>query len=68
MFTGMTLGEIIRLFLPLIIIQFLLMIFCLYKLTKDKVKFLPKWGWALIIIFINFFGAIFYLLVGRERD
>jgi hypothetical protein len=32
------------------------------------VKYLPKWAWALIIIFINLFGAIAYLFVGRERD
>lgn len=68
MLTGITIHEAIRLLLPLIIIQILLTIFCLYKLTKDKVKFLPKWAWVLIIIFINFFGAIFYMLIGRERE
>lgn len=68
MFTGMTTAEIVRLLFPLIIVEILLVIFCLYKLSKDKMKYLPKWAWALIIIFINFFGPVFYLLIGRERD
>jgi hypothetical protein len=68
MFQGMSTMEIIKLLLPVIIIEVCLMAFCLYRLTKDKVKFLPKWAWALIIIFINFFGPIFYLLIGRKRD
>ncbi|MFL0246828.1 PLD nuclease N-terminal domain-containing protein [Candidatus Clostridium stratigraminis] len=68
MFQGMSNMEIIKLLLPLVIFEVCLMAFCLYRLTKDKVKFLPKWAWALIIIFINLVGPIFYLLIGRERD
>ena len=68
MFTDMTTAEIIRLLMPLIILQFGLIVFCLYRLTKDKVKYLPKWAWALIIIFVNLFGAVIYLFAGRERD
>jgi hypothetical protein len=68
MFTDMTTAQILKLFAPLIALQFGLIIFCLYKLCKDKVKYLPKWAWALIIVFINIFGPIIYLLIGRERD
>lgn len=68
MFEGMTNMEIFKLLMPIIAIEVCLMAFCLYRLTKDKVKFLPKWAWALIIIFINLFGPILYLLIGRERD
>jgi uncharacterized membrane protein YczE len=68
MFTDMTTAEIIKLLMPLIILQFGLIVFCLYRLTKDKVKYLPKWAWALIIIFVNLFGAVIYLFAGRERD
>lgn len=68
MFQGMSNAEIFRLVLPIIIIQLGLIIFCLYRLTKDRVKFLPKWGWVLIIILINLFGPIIYLLIGRERE
>jgi amino acid transporter len=68
MFTDMTTAEIIKLLMPLIILQFGLIVFCLYRLTKDRVKYLPKWAWALIIIFVNLFGPIIYLFAGRERD
>jgi hypothetical protein len=68
MFTDMTTTEVIKLLLPLFIIQFGLVVFSLYKLAKDNVKYLPKWAWALIIIFVNLFGAIAYLFIGRERD
>lgn len=68
MFTDMTTAEIIKLLMPLIILQLGLIVFCLYRLTKDRVKYLPKWAWALIIVFVNLFGAVIYLFAGRERD
>ena len=68
MLEGMTLLEIIKLFAPVIILEIVLVGFCLYRLTKDRVKFLPKWAWALIIIFIQLIGGIGFLLIGRERE
>lgn len=68
MFEGMTILEIIKLLAPIIIIQLALVIFALYRLAKDEVKYFPKWGWALVIIFINMVGPIIYLIMGRERD
>lgn len=67
-FEGMSNLEIIKLLAPLIIIQLGLVVFTLYRLVKDKVKYLPKWGWALVIVFINLIGPIMYLIIGRERD
>jgi hypothetical protein len=68
MFEEMALLEIIKLFAPIIIIELVLVGFCLYRLTKDRVKFLPKWAWALIIICIQLIGGIAFLLIGRERE
>jgi hypothetical protein len=68
MFEEMALLEIIKLFAPIIILEFMLVGFCLYRLTKDRVKVLPKWAWALIIIFIQLIGGIAFLLIGRERE
>lgn len=67
-FEDMSNLEIIKLLAPLIIIQFGLVVFTLFRLVKDKVKYLPKWGWALVILFINLIGPIMYLIIGRERD
>ncbi|MBU3144295.1 PLDc N-terminal domain-containing protein [Clostridium sp. CF012] len=68
MFEGMALIEIIKLFAPIIILEIVLVGFCLYRLTRDRVNFLPKWAWALIIIFIQIIGGIAFLLIGRERE
>lgn len=68
MFNGMTTLELLKLFAPLIGIQLLLTIFCLSKLYRDKVRFLPKVIWLMIIVFINMIGPIAYLILGRERE
>ncbi|MCB2294178.1 PLDc N-terminal domain-containing protein [Clostridium algoriphilum] len=68
MFEGMALVDIIKLLAPIILLEVVLMGFCLYRLTVDKVKFLPKWAWALIILFIQLIGSIAFLLIGRERE
>ena len=68
MFEGMALIEIIKLFAPVIILEVVLVVFCLYRLTQDRVRFLPKWAWALIILFIQLIGGIAFLLIGRERE
>jgi hypothetical protein len=68
MFEGMALVEIIKLLAPVILLEVVLVVFCLYRLTQDRVRFLPKWGWALIILFIQLIGSLAFLLIGRERD
>jgi type VI protein secretion system component VasK len=35
-------------------------------LQREKVRYLPKTAW-LIIIAVVIFGSVFYLLFGRER-
>jgi len=62
--------EILKLlpyFIPLIIIEYGLLIFALVQLFRSEVKLLPKWGWALIIIFINIIGPVVFLIAGRKK-
>jgi len=64
-------SEIIKLlpyFIPIIIIEYGLLIFALVQLFKNEVKHMPKWGWALIIIFINIIGPVVFLIAGRKKD
>jgi len=68
MFEDMSLSEIVKLLAPVILVQFSLMIFVLYRLSKDRVKYLPKWAWVLIIIFVNIIGPLAYLIIGRDGD
>jgi len=60
--------KILPYLIPLIIIEYGLLIFALVVLVKNEVKHLPKWGWALIIVFVNLIGPIIFLIAGRKRD
>ena len=59
--------ELLPYFIPLIIIEYGLLIFALVQLVRSEVQHMPKWGWALIIIFINIIGPIVFLVVGRKK-
>ncbi|MCJ7665466.1 MAG: PLD nuclease N-terminal domain-containing protein [Actinobacteria bacterium] len=54
--------------IPVVIIEYGLLIFALVQLAKNEVKYMPKWGWVLIIVFVNIIGSIVFLLIGRKRD
>ncbi len=64
--------EIIKTYLPylipLIIIQVGLMVFALVDLVKREHTRGSKLMWAIIIVFVNLFGPILYLLLGREES
>jgi len=61
--------DIIKIVWPLIVFQLLLMLWALIDLAKRRtLKSLPKWAWVLIIIFVNTFGPIIYLVFGRGEE
>ena len=44
-------------------------VFCLTDLARaDQVRYLPKWGWALVCLVSIPWGGIIYLIVGRTGD
>jgi len=54
--------------IPLVLLQLILMVVALLDLSKRaKVRWLPKWLWAIIIILGELVGPIVYLIVGREE-
>jgi uncharacterized protein YybS (DUF2232 family) len=54
--------------LPLVLLQLILMIVALVDLVRrEKVRYLPKWAWAIIIILGELLGPIIYLIIGREE-
>lgn len=64
----MTAREILVAFWPLIALQFAVAAWALVDLVKrSKVKALPKWAWAILII-ANIIGAIAYLILGRGDE
>lgn len=61
--------DALRMFWPLLALQLVLMFWALIDLIRRReVKGLPKWAWALIVIFINLFGPIIYFVAGRGEE
>lgn len=54
--------------IPVVIIEYGLLIFAIVQLVKNEVRYMPKWGWVLIIVFINIIGPIIFLLIGKKKD
>lgn len=59
--------EFIPLLIPIIILQFGLMIAALIDLVKREKTKGPKWVWILVIVLVNLFGPIVYFVAGREE-
>ncbi len=68
MFENMSVIEIIQMLLPLLIIQFTLIIIAIYQILKHGVRNLSKGLWIVIVIIINLLGPIAYFMFGRKRD
>ncbi len=62
------LRQLIPLLIPIILIQFGLMVAALVDLIKRPKTRGPKWIWVLIVVFINLIGPIVYFIVGREEE
>ncbi len=62
------LSSILPFIIPIILLQLILMVVALVDLSKrERVRWLPKWGWALIIILGELLGPIVYFILGREE-
>lgn len=57
--------ELVKLLVPVIILQFGLIIYALVDLKKNGVRNLSIPVWIIIIIALNTFGPILYLIFGR---
>ena len=53
--------------LPLIILGVAFVGYCLFDLSRNDVRYLPKWAWAVICLLSVPVGGIIYLTVGRVR-
>jgi len=65
-----TLGELLPLLIPLIVLQLVLMAFALYDLSRPdrRVRGGSKVVWAIIIILGEIFGSLIYFFLGREES
>ncbi|MGC8873278.1 MAG: PLD nuclease N-terminal domain-containing protein [Chloroflexia bacterium] len=55
------------LLLPILLLQWGLVIGALIDLLRRERTRGPKWVWVLVIVLVNFFGPIAYFLFGREE-
>jgi len=65
-FSDISIMQLIIMLVPLIIIQFSLILFAILQLNKYGVKNLTKTTWVIIILFLNTIGPILFLLIGRN--
>lgn len=63
----MEFSKLIGILAPILIIQFVLMIIALVQCVKAEETRGPKVMWVLIILFINIFGPVAFLLFGRRK-
>lgn len=68
MLEGLTTIEILKMLLPVIIVELALKIFCIISIFKNGVRNLNKVGWTLIVLFISTFGPIGFLIFGRRNN
>ena len=61
------LRELIPFLIPVIVLQFILIIAALADLARRERTRGPKWVWVLVILFVNLLGPIIYFVVGREE-
>jgi hypothetical protein len=60
--------KLLPLFIPLIIIEYGLMIFALVQAVRNEVSYLPRWAWILIIVLVNIIGPVVFLIAGRKKE
>ena len=63
---GFSPGLVLMIVIPLIILQFVLLISALVSVLKKPVAGNEKLIWVLIIVFVNIIGPILYFAVGSS--
>ncbi|WP_245829132.1 PLD nuclease N-terminal domain-containing protein [Salipaludibacillus agaradhaerens] len=56
------------LFIPIIALQFILVLIALIDCARQEKTNGPKWLWVLIIIAVNLLGPILYFIFGRSQN
>jgi hypothetical protein len=59
--------KYLPLFIPIVVLQLVLMIAALVDLSHREKTRGPRWMWALIIVLGELLGPILYFIVGREE-
>jgi len=60
--------EYLPLLIPVILIELVLLLIALIDLLRRQKTRGPKWAWVLVILFVQIFGPIAYLIFGRVEE
>ncbi|MBP1990045.1 PLDc N-terminal domain-containing protein [Paenibacillus eucommiae] len=60
------LGLDLKLIIPFLVLQGILVIAALYDLFKNQREMPNKWVWVVIVVVVNIIGPIIYFTVGRK--
>jgi len=61
--------EIITALIPVIVLNYSLAVYCIIDMIRrGKPRYLPKAAWIPIVLLIQIFGSVAYLLMGRSHD
>ena len=61
--------QIVLLLIPLAVIELALAIVAVVDAARRKVlRFLPRWGWIAVIVFVGIVGPVVYLILGRGEE
>ncbi len=53
---------------PIIVLVVAFEVFCLIDVARaGEVRYLPRWGWAIICVISIPLGGVIYLVLGRVR-
>ena len=52
---------------PIAVLAVGFVVYCWVDISRNEVRYLPKWAWALICLLSVPMGGIVYLLVGRNQ-
>lgn len=54
--------------LPVVLLLLAFSVYCLLDLRRSEVRYLPKWGWVLVILLVSSpIGGIVYLAAGKRQ-
>jgi len=68
MFDGMDRVQILAALSPIIALQVGLATFCVVKVIRQGTANMNRILWILIVVLVNFFGPVAFLLFGRRKD
>jgi len=60
--------QFIPFLIPVVIIQFILMIAGIIDLVRREKTRGPKWVWLIVIVVVNMIGPIIYFIFGRKEE